>query len=330
MSKHVVLACVVACFGLLYSTGAPAQSQGSEPVGKVLPARGPTSTFATLVGTRLGTATGAHVAWYPNDDASQKPLGAGSATLRRTNRASDSAEIEIPRSAGGPQGGVIRIYLTIPGESKPVFAGRFTVEATAANVAALRQRAGATRGIAPAAPAASAVLIEVNYAESMPSELICSAAAVVCDSHSAGLSSESALMPNLQLRFEIDDASQRAVDGSYDVSAALQGSLLAYFKDRLSTVAASAMTVRGTATARAGLITDLNVNLSFTIPPIEGTSLSYSLTGRQGGYRYAALTSYPDTGSVEVVYTSTYSISQPPALRPSVPRPRARRRSVDR
>ncbi len=75
----------------------PASAQAA-PV--VTPSSGPWHTFVTITGDRAGTATGARVVWYPDDDASEPPLGSSSATLRGANPKS-GAEFEIPAGAGG-------------------------------------------------------------------------------------------------------------------------------------------------------------------------------------------------------------------------------------
>ena len=93
----------------------------------LIPSRGPWHTFVHITGDRMGDVTSVRTVWYPNDDDTQPPLGSMSTTLRGANPMT-GAEIEIPADAGGPKGGVVRIMVTLKGEKKPLFAGRFTVD----------------------------------------------------------------------------------------------------------------------------------------------------------------------------------------------------------
>ena len=111
---------VVAC-----DTKAPQSS--SVPVGTLTPSKGPWHTFVRITGDRIGTVTGVQTIWYPNDDDSRPPLGSITTTLRSADP-KNGAEIEIPADAGGPEGGVVRIMVTISGEKEPLLAGRFTVQ----------------------------------------------------------------------------------------------------------------------------------------------------------------------------------------------------------
>ena len=111
---------VVAC-------DAKAPQSSSVPVATLTPSKGPWHTFVRITGNSMGTVTGAQTIWYPNDDDTKPPLGSITTTLRSADP-TNGAEIEIPADAGGPQGGVVRIMVTLRGEKEPLFAGRFTVQ----------------------------------------------------------------------------------------------------------------------------------------------------------------------------------------------------------
>lgn len=102
------------------------QQPTDQPLGTVKPDTGPWHTFVHITGERMGEVISVQTVWYPNDDSSQKPLGTLSTTLRGAHTKT-GAEIEIPKGAGGAAGGVVRIMVFLPGEKKPLFAGRFTV-----------------------------------------------------------------------------------------------------------------------------------------------------------------------------------------------------------
>lgn len=114
----------------------------STPVGTLSPETGKWNSFVTVRGPGFGKAERVRVIWYPNDDATQTQAGSMSATVRKRVGA-DEFEMEMPRDAGGANGGVVRVLVFMPGQLQPKFAGRFTVDNRAATVQA------------PAAPAAA-------------------------------------------------------------------------------------------------------------------------------------------------------------------------------
>jgi len=127
------------------------------PVGTLTPTSGPWHTFVHISGDRMGDVIGVRTVWYPNDDDSQAPLGSISTTLRGADPKT-GAEIEIPADAGGPQGGVVRIMITLRGEKEPLFAGRFTVDN---NQASNGQRPSDGQiGLATAGAAASVAAVQ--------------------------------------------------------------------------------------------------------------------------------------------------------------------------
>jgi hypothetical protein len=100
--------------------------QPSSFIATLSPASGPWHTFVRIKGNGLGSTSSVRVVWYPNDDDSQPPAGAITATLRNSF-GPDEIEIEIPSDSGIGSGGAIRVMLTLPGRTQPVYAGTFSV-----------------------------------------------------------------------------------------------------------------------------------------------------------------------------------------------------------
>jgi PEP-CTERM motif len=163
---------------------------------------------------------------------------------------------------------------------------------------------------------AGPITIQVDYEPLTASFITCSGGLPpgVCNGF-ASLPPPVLFPSTLSLVFELDD-SQRAVDGSYDVSAGLQGSFWDFYLDWIasSSVVLTPTSPIATAIAQGGLITDLLLNLGVSAS-IGYALLQYTLTGGSGGSTYTASEFFPELqGTVEIVYIGTYGISQPPAL----------------
>ena len=98
----------------------------SNAVGTLSPESGKWHSYVTVKGPNFAKAERVAVTWYPNDDGAQAQAGSITATLRK-RVGTDEIEIEMPRDAGGTNGGVVRVYLFMPNQLQPVLAGRFTV-----------------------------------------------------------------------------------------------------------------------------------------------------------------------------------------------------------
>lgn len=116
--------------GVLENIPAGTPRLATRASGTLSPASGKTNTFVTINGPNFAKTERVMVAWYPDDDDSQPQAGMITATLRKRT-GSDEIEIEMPTNAGGASGGVVRVYLIMPGQLQPVLAGRFTVSLAA-------------------------------------------------------------------------------------------------------------------------------------------------------------------------------------------------------
>jgi tetratricopeptide (TPR) repeat protein len=94
--------------------------------GSVTPDFGRWHTLVRVTAPQVSSADVIRVVWFPNDDDSLPQAGALPAALRKRIDPNE-VEIEIPRNAGGPGGGVIRILAIMPKQLQPVFIARFTV-----------------------------------------------------------------------------------------------------------------------------------------------------------------------------------------------------------
>ncbi len=156
------------------------------------------------------------------------------------------------------------------------------------------------------------ITIQVDYGAAPLDEFTCSSGfPAACDSFFASLATE---FPATFLAFELDD-SQRAVDGSYDVSSGLQGSLWDLYLQAVGGQGATALPITATAIAQGGLITDLLLNLPYTVS-LPGVALQFALTGGSGAYSAhtsAFFDSAGFTADIAYTYNGAYDITQPPA-----------------
>ena len=104
----------------------------SEAVGTLTPASGDWGTLVRVTGENFGSAESVRVFWYPNDDNSQPATMQQTATLYQRHSVNE-IEIIIPNDPAKSgwsseiKNGVVRVYLSIPNQLQPVFAGRFSL-----------------------------------------------------------------------------------------------------------------------------------------------------------------------------------------------------------
>ena len=160
---------------------------------------------------------------------------------------------------------------------------------------------------------AHAVPITVDYTAPALTDVLCFASPEIC----AGLAETIDDLPPQEphtATFDIDET-QRAADGSYDVSATLGGSLLAAFQESLESVANAGMVATPSTTATAvtqgGLVQDLLLTLAFNAIG-GGASFDFSFVAAGGSYVLSNRL-VVELSDVTHLFGGTYTITQPPA-----------------
>ncbi len=98
----------------------------TRAAGTLTPDTGGVYSYVRASGKGIGTAASALIRWFPGDDDSQPAVGSSSVTIVRRHSA-DEFEFQVPNGAGGPTGGVVRLFATVVNQAEPVFVGRFNV-----------------------------------------------------------------------------------------------------------------------------------------------------------------------------------------------------------
>jgi hypothetical protein len=149
------------------------------------------------------------------------------------------------------------------------------------------------------------VTIHVVYSAPTPSEVTCSAGLPPnsCNSIASSLSSYSAISSaSSTLTFNLDSA-QRAVNGSYDVSSSLSGTIWDNYQSLQSPSSFTAIAI-----VQGGLVSGLNFEYSVSQ---EGALVEVSSTGNSGSFNGVTAITYPDSmGTVSIAYDGTYEIVQ--------------------
>lgn len=157
---------------------------------------------------------------------------------------------------------------------------------------------------------AAPVTIQVDYAPPTPSSLTCSSSLTFLCTPELFSSYVSSTSPSLI--FNLDD-SQRAVNGTYDVSSSLSGPVWDSYQSTVALPGISASSFTANAIVQGGLVSDLLLNLGYSF--LNGDMLlNYALTGNSGAYGAILTMSFTGVaGTAEATYAGIYDIIQPPA-----------------
>ncbi len=167
-----------------------------------------------------------------------------------------------------------------------------------------------------------AVTIEVEYSAPTPVELTCSPdlPPALCDPSTLYGSSPT----SSSLAFDLAE-SQRSVNGSYDVSSFLSGTVWDSYQSLLVLPGLISASLTANAITQGGLVIDVLLNYGYSFL-IEEVLVESSLTGSSGTYgSVGSMTFNALSGStIQGVASGEYVITQPPSAIgpiPAIPEP---------